>query len=121
MRLFWFFLETSIINAFVLMQVSPNHTPARNKTQKKLAHREFRLQLAKDLIGTYTARQATGRPSRAESIGRYTERHFPIELDTTAACVHCSSRSKRKRTKFGCGPCGNVHLCVTCFGPFHTH
>ena len=119
MCLFWFFLETSIINAFILMQESPNHTPARNRTQRKLAHREFRLQLAKELIGTFTARQTTGRPSRAESIGRYTERHFPIELDTTAACVHCSNRSKRKRTKFGCGPCG-VHLCVICFGPFHT-
>ena len=34
MRLFWFFLETSKINAFILMQISPNHTPARNKTQK---------------------------------------------------------------------------------------
>ena len=87
---------------------------------KKLAHREFRLQLAKYLIGTFTAHQATGRPSHAESIGRYTERHFPIGLDTTAACVHCSSGSKRKRTRFGCGPCGNIHLCITCFGPFHT-
>ena len=98
------------------MQVSPNHTPARNKTQKSW-HTE---NLAKDLIGTFPACQATGRPSHAESIGRYTERHFPMGLDTTAACVHCSSGSICKQTKFGCGPCGNVHLCVTCFGPFHT-
>ena len=120
MRLFWFFLETSIINAFILMQESPNHAAARNKTQKKLAHKEFRLQLARDLIGTYTARQAIGRPSHAEPIGCFTDRHFPIDLGSTAACVHCSNKSKRTRSKFGCGPCGNIHLCVLCFGPYHT-
>ena len=135
-RLFWFFLEISIINAFVLMQVilrniytkcicldagkSKSYTCLQQDT-KKLAHRElFRLQLAKDLISTFTTHQATGIPSHVESIGRYTERHFPMGLDMTAACIHCSSGSKRKQTKFGCGPCGNVHLCVTCFGPFHT-
>ena len=136
-HLFWFFLEISIINAFVLMQVilrnvytkcicldagkSKSYTCLQQDT-KKLAHRElFRLQLAKDLISTFTAHQATGIPSHAESIGCYTERHFPMGLDMTAACIHCSSGSKCKQTKFGCGPCGNnVHLCVTCFGPFHT-
>lgn len=120
MRLFWFLLETSIVNAFILMQESPNNTPARSKTQKKLAHREFRLKLAKHLIGTYTARQIAGRPSCVEPISRFTDRHFPIELDSTATCVHCSSKHNRKRTKFGCRPCGNVHLCVLCFGPYHT-
>ena len=72
--------------------------------QKKLAHRAFRLQLAKELTGTYTARQTAGGPSRVESFARYTERHFPKELDSAVECVHCSNINKRKRTKFGLWP-----------------
>ena len=72
-----------------------------NKTQKKLAHKEFRLQLARDLIGTYTARQTVGRPSHAEPIGRFSDRHFPIDLGSTAACVHYLTKSKCTRSKFG--------------------
>ena len=87
------FLETSIINTFILMQENPNHITACNKTQNDLAHKEFRLQLARDLIGTYTACQTIGRPSHAEPIGRFTDRHFPIDLGSTAACVHCSNKS----------------------------
>ena len=115
-----FFLKMSIINAFILMQESPNHATACNKTQKKLAQKEFRLQLAKDLIGTYSACQTIGRPSHTEPISRFTDRHFPIDLGSTAACIHCSNKSKHMRSKFGCGPCGNIYLCVLCFGPYHT-
>ena len=51
------FVETSIINAKFQSCVCPT------QDTKKLAHRAFRLQLAKELTGTYTARQTTGRPS----------------------------------------------------------
>ena len=92
MRLFWFFVKISVINAFISMQEILSHARALNKTQKKLAHRGFRFQLAKEFTGTFTARQTTGRQSRVESIARYIERHFPKEFDSTAESVHCSNR-----------------------------
>ena len=77
-------------NAFILMQESPNHATACNKTQKKLTHKEFRLKLAKDLIGTYTTCQTIGRPSHT---GCFTDKQFPMDLSSTAACVHCSNKT----------------------------
>ena len=99
------------------MQERFNHAIAHNKMRKKLVHKEFRLQLARDFTGTYTACQTIGKPSHAEPIGCFTDRHFLIDLGSTAACDHCSNKCKLTRFKFGCGPCGNIHLC---FGPYLT-
>ena len=36
MRLFWFFLDLSIVNAYILESVSPNHVPPIAKTEKAI-------------------------------------------------------------------------------------
>ena len=124
MRLLWFFLDLSIVNAYILESVSPNHVPPIAKTgrQKKRYRSQlaFRKQLAIELIGDHSSRGHRGRPVtvRRHSSGQ----HFPDELSNTADCVVCRRmHNKRKRTKFGCVECGNIHMCaVPCFKIHHT-
>ena len=127
MRLFWFFLDLSIINAYILESVSPNHVPpiARTGRQKKRyrSQLDFRKQLVTQLIGDHTSRGSRGRPPIARrNIIDPARLHFPEQLQGTANCVVCTRRyNKRKRTKFGCVVCGNIHMCpVPCFKIHHT-
>ena len=64
MRLFWFFLDLAIINAYILESVSPNHVPpiARTGQQKKQyrSQLDFRKQLVTELIGDHSSRASRG-------------------------------------------------------------
>ena len=127
MRLFWFFLDLSITNAYILESVSPNHVPpiARTGRQKKRyrSQLEFRKQLVTQLIGDHSSRGSRGRPPIARRrVSDPTRPHFPEVLQGTANCVVCRKVHKiRKRTKFGCVLCGNIHMCpVPCFKIHHT-
>ena len=125
MHLFWVFLDLAIINAHILESVSPNHIPpiARTGQQKKCyrSQLDFRKQLVTQLIGDHSSRGSRGRPPivRRHSTGP-TRQHLPEQLQGTANCIVCS-RHKRKRTKFGCVVCGDLHMCpVPCFKIYHT-
>ena len=128
MRLFWFFLDSSMVNAYILESVSPNHVLPIAKTgrQKKRYRSQlaFRKQLVIELIGDHSSRGLRGRPStvRDHSSSR-SKQHFTEELSNTADCVVCRRlHNKRKRTKFGCVVCGGLHMCaVPCFKIHHTH
>ena len=54
--LFWFFLDTSIINAYITYKESVSGA------EKVMSHLEFRLALSKLLIGDFTGRRKVGRP-----------------------------------------------------------
>lgn len=115
MRLFWFLVDVSIVNAHILESESQN---CKKKSQK-----DFRLELSSHLISCHSSRRKRGRPSDSSPVVRFTERHFPSELTTTRQCKVCSSSSIRKRTKYGCLSCNvkGIHLCpVPCFGMYHT-
>ena len=127
-RLFWFFLDLSIINAYILESVSPNHVLPIPKTgrQKKRYRSQlaFRKQLVVELIGDHSSRNHRGRPVtvRRHSSGP-SRHHYPEELPGTTDCVVCRRlHNKRRRTKYGCVVCSGVHMCLLpCFKIHHTH
>ena len=105
MRLFWFFLDLSTINAYILESVSPNHVPSIAKTgQQKKRYRSqlaFRKQLFIELIKDHSSRGQRGTPVtvRRHSSGP-SRHHYPEELPGTADCVVCHRLyNKRRRTK----------------------
>ncbi|CAB4022101.1 Hypothetical predicted protein [Paramuricea clavata] len=92
---------------------SPNH---EQRTLK-----EFRVDLAKKLIGDFTSRKRPGRPSM-ELIARLTERHFPSHLPTNEKgkvkerrCHVCSTKDKPKKTSYWCVDCGCWTVCSSMF------
>ena len=124
-----FFFDLSIVNSYILESVSPNHCPgiARTGRQKKQyrSHLEFRKSLALELIGNFSSRGKKGRPRRTAEVvpAVFDRQHYPIEFPSEGQCVVCKHRVPgRKRTKFGCGLCGDKRMCpVPCFEIHHTH
>ena len=117
-RIFFELLNRSIVNSHILELESANH---ENRCLK-----DFRLELAKKLIGDFTAKKRLGRPS-IDMPARLTERHFPSLLPSNEKgrikerrCFVCSTKEKAKKTSYFCEDCG-VGLCVApCFRIHHT-
>ena len=82
MRLFWFFVDLAVVNAYILESVSPNHVPpiARTGRQKKRyrSQLDFRKQLVTQLIGDHSSRGSKGRPPIA--------RHHSTDLIFLNSC-----------------------------------
>lgn len=97
--LFWFCIDLSIVNAFILEQKAINH---RSRTQLK-----FRVELAKNLIGDFTSRGRTA-SSRQTEAG-----HWPITFDK-GRCKRCLKRKKTTFCRMGCQRC-NKRVCLDCF------
>ena len=106
--IFYFLLDVSITNAFILWK---NFGSATGMTLK-----EFRLRLAEQLIGDYCSRRRAGRGGGA--IRPLPLMHFPLKVqdDTTGAskrgrCARChQTRHKRTDSSWFCREC-NVWLC----------
>ena len=122
--IFYFLLDVVITNSFILYKeyaADPVH-----KTVK-----EFRLQLARELIGEYCSRRRAGR--RGSAIVPLPLRHFPITLTPESPskrkhvrgrCARCFKSHQRSDTIWFCRECG-VWLCHTgdppsdCFLAWH--
>ena len=123
MRLFWFLLDTCIVNAYILQCESPNHRPTHSigKKRKQVfqTQLDFVLELAGELVTAHNSRKRIGRPTIMPRNETRVTKHVPFEYDAPRQCKVCSSKQSRKRTKYGCAECG-VPLCITpCFGTFH--
>ena len=111
--IFWFILDVSISNSYILFSNYTNdNSPRRLKCLK-----EFRLQLAKELIADYCSRKRPGRgPSERCNLPL---RHFPMKNKTAtnraSRCFYCShirEPSRCRETVWYCGDC-KLHLCHT--------
>ena len=117
-RIFFDLLDRAIYNSFLLEQESPNHA--------KRSQKDFRIDLAKQLIGNFTSRRKRGRPSDELLLARHVERYFPDFLPTNEngkrkerRCKVCYSHGVNKKTSYYCADC-DVGLCVApCFRLFH--
>ena len=106
--IFYFLLDVTITNAYILYKHYSPHSKIRVK--------EFRLKLATELIGEYCSRRRPGRTSSA--IVLLPLRHFPIKLQSESQpnkkqrgrCAHCSKSHQRTDTSWFCREC-NVWLC----------
>ena len=107
--IFFFLCEVAITNAYALFK-------QKYSTTKNL--KEFRLHLAKQLIGDYCSRRRPGRVSCV--IRTLPFRHFPIQLPRDkpsqrkrGRCAHCfTTHKKRSDTQWFCREC-SVWLCHT--------
>lgn len=124
--LFWFLLDATIINSFILY---------KETVAKPVSHLQFRLQLSKELIGQFTARKKAGRPRPSLPTGssHVLDHIFDkiIYQGHARPCENCKRKptragAKRKKpaeTRFGCRGCG-VLLCQpsewgNCFEEWH--
>lgn len=102
--IFWFYFEVSVANAYILM---------KNYTEKcPKAYKDFRLSLAKALVGDYYSRK---RPGRATTIcSSLPIRHFPVKEKKNRCwyCAHVRQQPRRRETKWFCHEC-QLYLCHT--------
>lgn len=122
-KVFFWLLETSIVNAYLLYNL--------NKGQGKVRQRKFRKQLIKDLVGNVKNSRKRGRPSDIEDQERLNGKlHILYPLggknnSQSKDCAVCSDRSaggSRKRTKYICKTCTKEPgLCIgDCFERYHS-
>ena len=121
--------DVAICNAYVVEGIS-SHLPS---SKSRCTHLQFKLELAKQLIGGYSGRKRyAGKRRKAASFdnaislpnisGRQEEKLEGCK----GACICCSLHGHRNlsgctpETVYGCDHCG-VHLCRSgCFVEYHT-
>ncbi|CAH2084398.1 unnamed protein product [Euphydryas editha] len=121
MRLFFFMLDASVINAYI------TYTTIHPTTVH--LHRDFRLKLARALIDGYTAKTRTSVPFKNKKGGNFgvpdeirlrnVGEHLPTKDISYKRCRFCSTKAKEKRTNIKCCKC-DIALCAQeCFKKFH--
>lgn len=117
-RVFFDLIDRAIFNSKVLYNESPH------SSRKSL--KDFKVDLAKLLIGNFCSWQKHGRTSLNNQQARFVERHFPDFLPLNdkgkrmeRRRVICSQASIRKNTSYYCPDC-DVGLCAApCFRMYH--
>ena len=107
--IFYFLFDVAITNAHILQK---NFCPDNVYNNVK----EFRLQLARELMGDYSSRCRAGR--RPSQITTLPLRHFPMRIPDEShsknfkggRCAHCKMSHCRKDTTWFCREC-EVWLC----------
>jgi hypothetical protein len=118
-RLFYYLLDTSLANSFILYKMSPNHD--------ELSELDYLKQLAIALIGTKSRdEEIQPHPRRKKTKVATPPRmtagnHWPKNVKKQRQCQQCErSGRKARRSSFICKSC-NVHLCIDpCFERYHT-
>ena len=123
--LFWFFTNICIVNAHILFYLSRYPAP-----KQKMEHLDFRLALAKRLIGGYCGYKRKYVRSNFKKIleirdGNLSGHSCARLQGRKRKCVYCDQKGKRTskggkvETVFGCNLC-NINLCKEgCFTSFH--
>jgi len=122
MRLFWFLVDTSVVNAYILECESPNRPVATSKyTKGYRTQLKCILELAKQLKEKHCSCQQgecsyPAIPREFQSEERYSE-HVRCQYPSPWQCKVCTTH---KRTSYECAKC-SVPLCIIpCFGYYHS-
>jgi hypothetical protein len=118
--MFHFIINICIINGFITMVESHPESHERGKRFRQL---DFRINLAKQLIGSFKCRKVT---MHQKSVAPVTQDNIETHRLKTlkrkkSTCKYCTKHGekRRKETIFGCVIC-NVHLCcIECHSLFH--
>jgi hypothetical protein len=114
--IFWFLIDISIINAFIMMKESTNHAMTTKSGRKKdRCHLDFRQKLTKQIIGNYWHKRKRESVQQKATEGLL---HWPVVLAKKRTCKQCSLQGIRREPTSGCEQCG-INLCVGCFKPYH--
>ena len=100
LRLFYFLLEATVVNSYILYKETQG-TPA-------LTLKEFILELSDHLMSQHTSRKRYSKSIDPPVAGRLCESHYPDLVDESKQCRVCP---QRKRTRF---------CCLDCFREYHT-
>ena len=98
--IFWLLVEISMLNAYILTKYIP-------RVGKPLLHfKDFRVELAKLLIGNYYGRKKTGRPvlhlhQTAPTPKKPNLAHYPNKAKS-GRCAFCPQLGKCKETTWFC-------------------
>lgn len=118
-RLFYYLVDTSVANSFILYHNSSNHPT--------ITELEFVKQLSLALIGAFSKKdKVQPHPQRKRRKVRTPRRltagnHWPKNTKKKGKCQHCARPgSFGPRTVYICEAC-KVHLCIdNCFKRYHT-
>jgi hypothetical protein len=94
----WAFISIAIHNAYIIHSRLPH--------SKKLSNREFRLQLAKEFVGTFS-----GRKREVKDEGIRGGKHKLDHSGKKRECVRCRENRVRAETYYWCSAC-HIPLCV---------
>ena len=122
--LFWFVLDVTAINAYLLYAEAPG-----GPRQKRMSRKDFHLAVAKGLINGYTSRKRKVVIETSSPVIKKPVRHQLTKIQTKRGkrnCVLCAKGAERTATgnkiqsSWECTRCG-VALCKDkgCFGEFH--
>ncbi|KAK3784705.1 hypothetical protein RRG08_032160 [Elysia crispata] len=121
-KAFFHLFMLGVLNAYIVQKAT---------AAKKLTHRIFRRELAKQLLIPEAPAPPLRLPEETgnSSLFRLTARHFPKLIEPKAGakrknpqrdCAVCTQPEKRKQSRYEC-PCCNVGLHVDpCFRLYHT-
>ena len=121
--LFWFAIDVSITNSFILSLFSPTTMSLTHQRQKS-----FRLTLAEQLVGSYNSRKQLGRPQSSlvhapltmaspSTSSSHTPLHPPSRQQgrkRCAYCAECRQPPRRRDVMWCCKACTfEPPLCLT--------
>eukprot|EP00102_Acyrthosiphon_pisum_P020738 XP_016657948.1 PREDICTED: piggyBac transposable element-derived protein 4-like [Acyrthosiphon pisum] len=123
-RIFFHFLDVSVVNAFILFRESSQGSTLNIK--------QFRLAVVAGLVGLPST-SSKGRKQLPKKINlfkpkipieqRFSNVGHPPQSCSSRRCNNCSTKGKPHRTKWECMSC-KIGLCLTneknCFISFHT-
>jgi hypothetical protein len=98
----WAIISIAIHNAYVIYSRLPHST--------KLSNREFRLLLAKQLVGTFN-----GRKQRVTMGAGGSSNHALRNRHKEMNCVVCRKKGYRKQTNFWCSECQQAVCVEECY------
>lgn len=115
--LFYFMVDVSVVNSYILHRETP-HTA-------KHTLKEFILELSSELMSCHCSRKRSAQSSLdAPPSARFCGRHFPSRNGKLGQCRICCKDGIRRRVVYCCLECdpkGPVFLCAEpCFRLFHT-
>ena len=112
LRLFYFLLDASVTNVYILYKETPG--------TKRLTLKEFVLQLCEHLIGCSNSRKRSSAQDPPPAV-RLCEHHFPERLPKPQQCRICPERRRPTFCCKSCSPDNPIPLCPTdCFRIYHT-
>ena len=115
----WFFINCSIVNAYIIYAEKSQRT-----TKKGYKHIDFRMELAKQLIGNFSSRKrksVAGAPNVLAPVENVEHVNTHMQKSRGVQCAWHKMQGVRKEVVHGCKIC-NIHLCRNiCHQAYHEY
>ena len=107
--LLWFPVDLAVVNAYICMKESTNHKiKTRSGREITRTQLNFRMQLSRQLIGTFRGSRKRKARSNVDSEG---VAHWPVKHTKRGKCKQCTAEKRRHEVNVQCKQC-KVFLCI---------